>query len=271
MKDSHYLNNDYVLSQIDHKYGENINILSNPFSDTLLAKFSSQKIIQPELNYLLDKMYFILLEAVLGKSFPKESQEITTRMIDTHSAASFEQKLINHKQKVICVDLARAGIYPSHLFFHNLNHILDPQGLRQDHFYMNRKVDENDQVIGVDVSGSKIGGDQEQAIVIFPDPMGATGSSLSYAIDHYKKSVEGKAKKYIAVHLIITPEYIQRVKTDHPDLEVFALRLDRGLSSEKALKSVPGEFLEEEKGLSDIQYIVPGAGGVGEILNNSFV
>ena len=32
-----------------------------------------------------------------------------------------------------------------------------------------------------------------------------------------------------------------------------------------------GTFPEEEKGLTDKQYIVPGAGGVGEILNNAFV
>ena len=30
-------------------------------------------------------------------------------------------------------------------------------------------------------------------------------------------------------------------------------------------------FLNEEKGLNDHQYIVPGAGGLGELLNNSFV
>ena len=67
----------------------------------------------------------------------------------------------------------------------------------------------------------------------FPDPMGATGGSISYCIDHYKNKVEGKAKKYIALHLMVTPEYIKRMKTDHPDVEIFTLRLDRGLSSQE--------------------------------------
>ena len=256
----------YNLSEINHKYGENVHILSNPLSETILTKFSSKGIIQPELNHLLHKMYFILLEAVVGHSFPSSSKEVTTRMEETLKATT-----LTHDQKVVLVDLARAGIYPSHLCFEILNYILNPEGLRQDHFYVNRKTDENDQVIGVDVSGSKIGGDVDQAIVLLPDPMGATGGSLSFAIDHYKKSVEGKAKKYVAMHLIITPEYIKRMTRDHSDVEIYALRLDRGLSSDKALAAMPGEFPDEEKGLSDIQYIIPGAGGVGEILNNSFV
>lgn len=256
----------FNLSEVNHKYGENVHILSNPFSETLLTKFSTKDVIQPELNKLLEKMYFILLEAVLGNSFGTQKVQVTTRMEETLSAET-----LSFDQKVVLVDLARAGIFPSHYCFETLNYILNPVGLRQDHFYMNRKTDENDQVIGVDVTGSKIGGGVEDSVVLLPDPMGATGGSLSFAIDYYKKSVEGKAKKYIAMHLIVTPEYIQRMQKDHPDVEIYSLRLDRGLSSQKALDALPGEFPEEEKGLSDIQYIIPGAGGVGEILNNSFV
>jgi hypothetical protein len=54
-------------------------------------------------------------------------------------------------------------------------------------------------------------------------------------------------------------------------LIVYALRLDRGLSSDRALASVPGKYWDEERGLNDTQYIVPGAGGVGELLNNAWV
>jgi uracil phosphoribosyltransferase len=74
----------------------------------------------------------------------------------------------------------------------------------------------------------------------------------------------------IALHLIVTPEYIKNVTTQCPDLQVFALRLDRGLSSVSALNEVPGKFWDQEIGLNDHQYIIPGAGGLGEILNNSY-
>ena len=73
------------------------------------------------------------------------------------------------------------------------------------------------------------------------------------------------------MHLIVTPEYIKRIKKDHPDVKIFALRLDRGLSEDSVLASIPGHLWDKERGLTDNHYIVPGAGGVGEILNNSFV
>jgi uracil phosphoribosyltransferase len=34
---------------------------------------------------------------------------------------------------------------------------------------------------------------------------------------------------------------------------------------------VPGTYPDEERGLNDVQYIVPGAGGMGELLTNSWV
>jgi uracil phosphoribosyltransferase len=40
--------------------------------------------------------------------------------------------------------------------------------------------------------------------VLFPDPMGATGSSLSTAISMYKKKVPGKIRKIVCLNLIVT-------------------------------------------------------------------
>jgi hypothetical protein len=45
--------------------------------------------------------------------------------------------------------------------------------------------------------------------------------------------------------------------------------LDRGLSDEKILHTVPGTHWEKEKGLNQFQYIVPGGGGFGELMNNT--
>ena len=79
------------------------------------------------------------------------------------------------------------------------------------------------------------------------------------------------ARKYIALHCIVTPEYLSNVTKAHPDLIVYAVRLDRGLSSDKVLGSIPGEFWSEERGLNDQHYIVPGGGGFGEVMNNAYV
>ena len=69
----------------------------------------------------------------------------------------------------------------------------------------------------------------------------------------------------------MTPEYLKNVHEHHPDLIVYAVRVDRGLSPEEVLHSVPGTHWDEERGLNDKHYIVPGGGGFGEIMNNSFV
>jgi hypothetical protein len=37
------------------------------------------------------------------------------------------------------------------------------------------------------------------------------------------------------------------------------------------LTETPGKFWEKEVGLNENQYIVPGGGGLGEVMNNSFV
>ena len=103
-----------------------------------------------------------------------------------------------------------------------------------------------------------------------PTPAGG-GSSIISAIDHYKSALDGTAAKLMTLHLMVTPEYVRNVTKAHPDVVIYALRLDRGLSSEAALDKPPGAKWDEERGLTDNHYIVPGAGGVGELLNNAWV
>ena len=49
------------------------------------------------------------------------------------------------------------------------------------------------------------------------------------------------------MHLIVTPEYIKRIKKDHPDVKIFALRLDRGLSEDSVLASIPGHLWDKRE------------------------
>ena len=270
-KDTSYLTGHFNKSHIEHKYSKNINILANPYASTLLAKLCESKTILPEVNSLVKKLYQILMMDMINIHLPKSEQEIKTRMLEFTEKGKFNANLIEQQTKLVSVDLARAGTWPSHACFEMACEFLNPENIRQDHIYINRKTNDQGEVIGEDFYGSKIGGDQENAYVIFPDPMGATGGSMSRCISHYKDTVKGKAKKYIALHLIITPEYIKRLNSDHPDVEIFALRLDRGNSSPEILSTIPGATPELESGLTEIQYIVPGAGGMGEVLNNSYV
>jgi len=253
-----------------HLYGDNIHIVSSPLMLSLLAKLGHPETRQPQMNDLVEMLYSHLIDTVIDSLFPRKSASIETRMKSSHPEASYTGEIIDPEVPVVTVDLARAGTFPSHICYNKLNYLMNPEKIRQDHFYVARVSDENGQVTGVNVSGSKIGGTVDQSIVLFPDPMGATGGTIVEVYHHYKNKVGGKPMFMVAMHLIITPEYLMKVTKSCPDLHIFCLRLDRGLSPENVLSEMPGKNWALEKGLNNNQYIVPGAGGLGEILNNSY-
>ena len=269
MKDSQFNQITYQLSEQEHHYGKNIHILSNPLLHTQLAKLCSIDTHQPLINELVSTLYSSLIEIVVNQEFPQKRMVTTSRMSTEHPEAIFESSVIDSETTVVSVNLARAGTLPSHICYSALNYLMNPLKVRQDHISIARQTNSERTVTGSQVSGHKIGGTVDDSIVLFPDPMGATGSTLVETLDLFKS--HGKARKYIAIHCIVTPEYLKKLNAKHPDLIVYAVRLDRGLSSEKVLNSVPGTHWNEEKGLNEHQYIVPGGGGFGEILNNAYV
>ena len=253
-----------------HLYGEKVHLLSSPIMLSLLAKLGSPKTFQPQINELVAILYSHLLDEVADRLFPKTKVKMETRMVSAHPEARYEGEIINPEVPVVTVDLARAGTLPSQNCYQKLNYLMNPELVRQDHFYIARECNKAGEVIGANISGSKIGGGVDGAVVLFPDPMGATGGTIVEVYKHYQNKVGGKPLAMAAMHLIVTPEYLKKVTNECPDLHIFALRLDRGLSQEKILESVPGTFWDQEKGLNNHQYIVPGAGGLGEIMNNSY-
>jgi uracil phosphoribosyltransferase len=60
------------------------------------------------------------------------------------------------------------------------------------------------------------------------------------------------------------------VLEEFDNLVVYTARLDRGLSDPDVLASEPGTHWDRERGLDEKSYIVPGAGGMGEVINNSW-
>jgi uracil phosphoribosyltransferase len=276
LKDHQYLQAPTSRSEKPHRYGRNVHLVADPFFESLLLRFSEVATIQPDANRLATELSKFLMIQAVNSIFPTTRIEVKTRMLPMHPEGEFEALTLRSDSRAVVVDLMRAGILPSQVCFETLHQILKAENIRQDHVLLNRAVNAKDEVTGVQMSGYKIGGDVKDAYVFLPDPMGATGSTIAATIELYKNlekvslQFKGQAKKFIALHFIVTPEYLKRLKPYANDLEIFALRLDRGLSSGRVLNSELGEFWEEERGLNEKQYIVPGAGGIGEILNNSF-
>jgi uracil phosphoribosyltransferase len=271
MPETAYAHSRYKHPEIEHRYGPQVHLLDDPVSWTLLARLCARETVQPEVGRLVRALYERLAEVVLATEFPRERIDVPTRMVTQRPEAVYRGVALAADTKAVTVGIARAGTMPSQIVYDLLNEVLDPDGVRQDHLFMSRMTDAEGRVTGTSWHDAKIGRDVDGRIVLFPDPMGATGGSLISAMTHYKTRLEGKPGKCITMHLIVTPEYIKNVLKAHPDAVIYALRLDRGLSSAEVLGTVPGTRWDEEKGLDEHQYIVPGAGGVGEILNNAWV
>ncbi len=268
-KDSQFAKFTYKGSELPHQYGPNVHLLSDPLLLTYLSRLCEERTVQPFVNELITKIYDGLLQAVVNQEFPRKEVAVETRMSAFHPEGVYQGPIVDPETKVVTTNLARAGTLPSHICYTKLNYFINPAQVRQDHINISRTTSSNDQVTGSHLYGHKIGGPVDDSILLIPDPMGATGGTLSKVIEHY--SGYGRPLKTIAMHCIVTPEYLKHLQTKHPHVLVYAIRLDRGLSPKEILETLPGTHWDQEKGLNSKSYIVPGGGGLGEVLNNSFV
>ena len=262
---------EFRLPELEHRYGPNVHLVGTPYQLSLLATLCAQGTGQPHVNTLVRTLYAELATTVINHAFPRVTAAIPSRMIEYTPHGVYRGEVIDPKVRAVSVNVARAGTLPSQIVYDLLNTVLDPTLVRQDHLIMSRTLDSAERVVGSSIGGSKIGGDVDGAFLLFPDPMGATGGSLSTAIELYKKTVPGRIRRIACLNLIVTPEFIRRISADHPEAAIYALRLDRGLSAPDVLRTIPGERWDEERGLDDRQYIVPGGGGMGEVMNNAWV
>src|SRR5713101_5186497 len=212
MRDGLYENVRFTLSEIPHRYGPNVHLLSDPILLSQLALLCAKGTHQPEVNRLVASLYTDLVKTVINAEFPRKMAAIPTRMIDSNPHAIYQGEVIDREVRAVAVNIARAGTLPSQVTYDLLNNLISPSLVRQDHIIMSRMIDASERVVGSAIGGAKIGGDVDDAI-----------------------------------------------------------RLDRALSAPKVFDTVAGQLWDQERGLDDRQYIVPGGGGFGELMNNAYV
>ncbi len=256
--------------ELEHGYGPGVHILSDPFLLTVLARIGQPDTSQREIRALLRTIYQRLLAETVANEFPTIEARVPTRMSETTDKGFYEGPIIQPETRVVVACLVRAGVLPSEICYESLIQIIEPAGVRLDYLSMSRQVDKSGRVIGSDESGLKIGGPVRERILLIPDPMGATGGTVHRTLQIYDELGLGPAGKIIVLPMIATPEFIRGMTERHPEVLIYTGRLDRGLSSPEVLAQAPGT-VDGEIGLNDHQYIVPGAGGVGEVLTNSWV
>lgn len=254
---------------LEHRYGPDVVLLDDPFLQSLLARIGSSDTGIENLPPLVRSAYQRLCFAVLAREFPTVDARVPTRMAATEPRAFVRARMLCQNTPLVVCAVIRAGILPSQTCYEVAGEVLPAGNVRLDFVNMSRTLDAAHQVTGVRLDGSKIGGAVDGAVVLIPDPMGATGGTVARTVEIYRRL--GNPRAIIAAHLMVTPEAIVRLRETAPGMKIYAGRLDRGLSPEHVLSTVPGTHLELERGLNDVQYIVPGAGGMGELLTNSWV
>jgi len=255
---------------LEHHYGPGVVVLDDPFLQSLLARIGSPETGTERLPALVRSAYQRLCCEVLAREFPAVAARVPTRMAASEPRAYVQTRLLCPRTPLVICAVIRAGILPSQTCYEVATAVLPPANVRLDFVNMSRTIDATHQVTGVRLDGTKIGGPVDGAVVLVPDPMGATGGTVARTVDVYRQ-LGGTPKGLIAAHLMVTPEAIVRLLETAPGVKIYACRVDRGLSPDHVLATVPGTHLELERGLNDTQYIVPGAGGMGELLTNSWV
>jgi len=270
--DSQYRDLPRPQGELEHAYGPRVHLLSHPWALSLLARLCRADTVQPVVDDLIASLYDWMLPTVASRVLQTRPASVRTRMAEHHpELAVIEGEMVDPEQRVVVVDIARGGILPSARLYRGLHGVIEPGSLRQDHVVASRTHDPQGRVTGVEVNTRKVGGPVAGATVLIPDPMAATGTSLASVASRYLADPAGPPRALVAMHLIVTPEYLRRITTELPEVEIFAIRLDRGLSHPDVLATQPGARWDDERGLNDAGYIVPGAGGLGEVMNNAWV
>ena len=266
--DRQYQFSKFVPSLRKHDYGTNVKLLDDPYLLSLVAKLSSQDTGQPGLNRILKAAYSYMLGPILNNELPVIESAIKTKMHSHTNKAIFTGKTFDENTGFVITNLIRAGIIPSITIYERLFLLFNPKTIRLDNIFISRVTNKSGKVTGANIAGAKTGENIDNMYILIPDPMGATGSSVIKVLNLYKM-MKGEPKKIIIMGLIITPEYLKNVRRHFPEVIIYSARLDRGLSPEDVLDDIPGKNWNREKGLNKEGYIIPGAGGLGEIINNT--
>ncbi len=254
----------------DHGYGPRVHILEDAWTAAATAKLSSPDCTHTELVQVVRALTTRLATTAFGRELPTTERSVTTRMAEKHGElGTWRGEAVDPAAEVVVLDVIRGGIIPSQTCFELLSLVHPIERLRLDHLNMQRVAGEDGRVDRVELTGSKVGGSIEGSTLVIPDPMGATGGTILRALEHLR-AAHGMPSRLILIPLICTPEFLRAIQTLDMDLSVYTARVDRGMSGRDVLASPLGARWAEERGLDDEDYIVPGAGGVGEVLNHSW-
>lgn len=195
-------------------------------------------LIQHKVSLMRDKetgtkQFRELLEEISMLMGYEVTRDLPTMEVEVETPIAIAKTRVLKGKKLAIVPILRAGLgmvdgFTNLIPSARVGHIglyRDPQTLEPVEYYC------------------KLPPDVEERDLLVLDPMLATGGSASAAISFIKKRASKSIK---LVCLIAAPEGIERIRRDHPDVDIFVAVVD-------------------EK-LDDHGYIIPGLGDAGDRL-----
>jgi uracil phosphoribosyltransferase len=195
---------------LEHLYGENVHVLADPVLSTLLVRIGGPQTGTAEVPGLVRRAYTRLVHEVLNREFPRGEFRLPTRMTAQEPRAFVQGELLCRDTRLVICAVIRAGILPAQACYEAAIDVLPPEHVRLDFLNMSRQTDEQHHVTGVRLDGSRIGGPVDDAIVLIPDPMGATGGTVCRAVDVYRELGGRGPRAIVAAHLMVTPVFRAR-------------------------------------------------------------
>jgi len=253
---------------LGHSYGERVHLLDEPYLLSLLSRIGSPESDGELLPSLVRTAYRRLFQEILNAHFPTTEGRVPTRMAQADPRGVYVGPRFRDDVKLVVCAVVRGGVVPAQACYEAACEVLPGRNVRLDYFCASRTLDENGVVTGVKLDGTKIGGSIRNALLIIPDPMCATGGTVSTVVEAYREFDAESARAIVSANLIVTPEGVRTVTGRCPTAHLWGARLDRGASPDHVMETVPGTLGEAESGLDEHQYILPGAGGIGEALTN---
>ena len=83
--------------ELEHHYGPNVHLSSNPFLLSLLARASSPEAGTAEVTRLVRSAYRQLFAEVLGREFPTTKGDVPTRMAQSEPRAVYTGPVLDSK------------------------------------------------------------------------------------------------------------------------------------------------------------------------------
>jgi uracil phosphoribosyltransferase len=212
------------LKEADGKVGR-LYVFDHPLIQHKLTMIRDKDTTSKDFRELVDEVAMLMAYEV--------TRDMQLREVEIETPITTTKSKVLAGRMIGVVPIMRAGLGMVNGFLRlvpaaKVGHIglyRDPETLKPVEYYCKLPVDA-----------------QERDLIVV-DPMLATGGSASAAIEFIKQR---GCKSIKLVNLIAAPEGIERVRADHPDVDIFVAAVD-------------------EK-LNDHSYIVPGLGDAGDRL-----